>query len=46
MRTGEEWLNKWIQKKIVYYERFLQNNPECKYAKQIEEGIKILREML
>ncbi len=43
---SNKWMKKWIREKIKYYESLLENNPDEKFRAEIEEGIRILKELL
>lgn len=42
----DNWIKKWVKKKIKYYESFLKNNNGSPIRNEVEESIKILRELL
>jgi|GEM_PF-5757085 len=43
---SDDWIKSWVIKKIKYYENFLKNNNNSPIREEIEEGIKILKELL
>jgi hypothetical protein len=46
MKTTSKWMKRWIEEKIKYYESLLQNAPDEKFRQELEEGIRILKELL
>ena len=43
---SDDWMKKWVTKKIKYYEKFLKNNQKSPIRNDVEEGIQILKELL
>ncbi len=43
---SDKWMRKWIREKIKYYESLLKDSDDQKFKAEIEEGIKILKELL
>ena len=43
---SDNWMRKWVKKKIQHYEGFLKKNQNSLIRKEIEESIKILKELL
>ncbi|MBN1899173.1 MAG: hypothetical protein JW827_10370 [Spirochaetes bacterium] len=43
---SNKFMKQWIREKIKYYESLLEDNPDANFRAELEEGIKILKELL
>ena len=41
-----EWIKNWVKKKIGYYETYLKDHWDSPIKEEIEESIRILKELI
>ena len=43
---SDNWIKNWISKKIKYYENYLNKNHNSPIKNEVEESIRILKDLL
>lgn len=43
---SNNWIKSWVRKKIRYYEMYLKHNPDSPIRNEVEENIRILKDLI